>query len=229
MRSAEIIVVVILIFLVSPSAIAFAGLSWWLSDIAVSQDEHFILVSISEDPLEVEVTHARDKHRKKLIREIRSTYSDSGLYRNDGSTTPLWTDDGRWYGQPIIAPDGEHVIYTGSWVADPFGVQAVAFTKRGRMLRSYDSSQVIPQFILKAVLNGFSPPDCSGTTFRAKEMTYTIRTNQGEEIDFDVITGNVIAVRSPFPTYFAIAGILLASLVGIYMERWRRKKRRLVD
>jgi hypothetical protein len=229
MRSVKAIVIVILLFVAAPGSVAFAGLSWWLSDVAVSQDERFILVSISEDPLEVEVTHAYDDHRKELIRDIRSRYSVSGLYRNDGSAKPLWTDDGRWYGQPIIAPDGAHVIYEGNWKNDPYGARAVAFTKRGITLRLYDSSQVIPQFVLKAVLNGLSPPDCSSTTFRAKEMTYTVRTNQGEEIDFDVTTGDVIAVRSPFPTYFAIVGILLARLVGIYIEQWRRKRCRMVD
>src|SRR6266849_3157524 len=33
--------------------------------------------------------------RAKEIREIRARYTQSGLYRNDGSNDPLWTVD--WY------------------------------------------------------------------------------------------------------------------------------------
>ena len=45
---------------------------------------------------------------------IRKTYTQSGLYKNDGSTTPFWTVD--WYANLVFpASDGEYLIRMGPW------------------------------------------------------------------------------------------------------------------
>ena len=46
--------------------------------------------------------------------EIRKIYHESGLYRNDGSTTPLWTVD--WYSTLVhVSSDGKYLAKLGPW------------------------------------------------------------------------------------------------------------------
>ncbi len=167
---------------------------------------------------------------KIAICEIRAKYSQSGLYRNDGSAEPLWTYDGRWgSGTPIIAPDGEHVIFEGDWTDDEYGFRAVEFTFKGKTIRAYSDLEIIPHWLLKATLNGLSPPSCWQTSFNPEQMTYTIRTNQGEDIVFDVKSGEIIEIRSPFPIVYGVAFLATATLITIGIVRWRRNGERHAD
>src|SRR5262245_23170642 len=48
------------------------------------------------------------------LREIRRVYTQSGMYRNDGSAEPIWTVD--WYAHGVdLTPDGVHLIRPGPW------------------------------------------------------------------------------------------------------------------
>lgn len=66
--------------------------------------------------------------------DIRALYSQSGLYRNDGSTEPLWTVD--WYGSGIPISDGIHFVRRGtmSFFDDQL---ALAFYRNGEKLALY--------------------------------------------------------------------------------------------
>jgi hypothetical protein len=45
---------------------------------------------------------------------LRIKYPCSGLYRNNGSSTPIWTVD--WYSYSFyLFPDGEHLVRRGPW------------------------------------------------------------------------------------------------------------------
>lgn len=44
--------------------------------------------------------------------DIRALYSQAGLYRNVGSTEPLWTVD--WHGYGIPISDGVHFVRKGT-------------------------------------------------------------------------------------------------------------------
>lgn len=73
--------------------------------------------------------------------EIRKTYKQSGLYRNDGSTTPLWTVD--WFSYGVYpSSDGRHVVRMGPWAYD-VNQLAVAFYKDGRELRAYSIKDLV--------------------------------------------------------------------------------------
>jgi hypothetical protein len=227
MQASNSVVVTILCCVLPDCTTAQAGLSYWFTNIAVSENQRFVLVSISGNPLEDELSHAYDDFHRDEIRRIRAKYSDSGLYSNDGSVAPLWTYDGRWgSGEPIIAPDGEHVIFEGDWTSDEFGFRAVDFTRRGTTIRSYVYTEIIPQWILKAVLNGFSPPACVRTSFDPNQMTYAMRTNQGEAIVFDVKSGKVIDVRSPFSLLYGVALVALTTMFSIIIACWWRNARK---
>ncbi len=204
---------------------ALGGLPKWASRGVCSPDHQLILDTISDLPIEEELSLEDDLIRKDEIRDIRARFPRGGLYRNDGSTKPLWPSDYQWYGKPIIAPDGEHVIFVGSWTYDEDGYEsrAVEFTRKGKVLRSYSDTDVIPHWRLKAILNGLSPPTCAGTSFDAAQMTYTIRTNQGEEFLFDVTTGDLIAVYSPFRVYYALTACSVIAAIVLPIRRWWKR------
>lgn len=68
-------------------------------------------------------------------RTIRRSFNQSGLYRNDGSSTPLWTVD--WYAFEVFpSSDGEHLA-----VAWPFAHStqslAVSFFASGKTVKEY--------------------------------------------------------------------------------------------
>lgn len=59
------------------------------------------------------------------IPQIRKTYPKSGLYKNDGSTLPVWTVE--WFAQEVEPlSDGIHIVRCGPWASSPF-TQAVTF------------------------------------------------------------------------------------------------------
>jgi hypothetical protein len=226
----QILISVLAIHLASLPTLSFAGLSEWFTESAESEDGKYILVTISDRPLDVELADDRlNAAEREHTEYLRTTYPTCGLYRNDGSTTPLWTYDGRWSSDLVIAPDGECAIFPGDWTRYEYGTQAVTFMRRGQQLRSYTDQELIPGWIMKAVLNGFTPPNCVGTDFNSQKMIYIIRTNQHEEFTFDVTTGELIEFHSPFPAYFAVAGVTMCGLVALAIYWMRPKKRPRTD
>lgn len=66
---------------------------------------------------------------------IRSVYKQSGLYQNDGSSTPLWTVD--WYAFEVFpSSDGEHLIQIGPWASSTEQL-ALSFHKNGEEIKKY--------------------------------------------------------------------------------------------
>jgi hypothetical protein len=204
---------------------ARAGLAADITTCTVSLDGKLILVHISADALEDELSHPSvDQSQRVEIRRLRAIYSQSGLYRNNSSTKPLWTYDGPLGVNIIIAPDGQHLIIEGDWTSNEYGLSAVTFVRNGMVTRYYHDTEIIPQWMLKALLNGLSPPACAKTFFNPTMMTYTIRTNQNEEIIFGVKSGGIIDVRSPFPFFYAIALTVPSIIVSLILIRWRQQR-----
>jgi hypothetical protein len=131
------------------------------------------------------------------IRDIRRTYNVSGLYRNDGSTTPLWTVD--WYARYVqVASDGVHLIRVPSVAATSPSDEALAFFANGRMLHSYRVRDLVdlPWLLPRSVSHIWWTAD-EYLHFDDTDMTYTVRTNHGEHIVFDVTTGTIIDASHP--------------------------------
>jgi hypothetical protein len=72
--------------------------------------------------------------------ELRQRYRASGLYRNDGSSSPNWTVD--WYAETIPSSDGIHLIRWGPW-AESVDQIAVAFYERGEEINHYHIRELI--------------------------------------------------------------------------------------
>jgi hypothetical protein len=187
---------------------------------ALSDDGQFILVMISPYSIKEE---GDDPEEETRSRAIRSAYSQCGLYLNDGSGRLLWTCEYRSPCPVIIAPDGDHVIFPGDWTHDEYGIEPVTFMRCGQIIREYQATDLIPQYLLKCAFNGFSPVTCAGVRFDPDEMTFAIATNQGEEFVLDVTTGDITATRSPFPTLYPTALATTAVLISALVFKRRRQ------
>lgn len=157
------------------------------------------------------------------IREIRRMYTVSGLYRNDGSTTPLWTVG--WYALNVeVASDGKHVVRVGPSAAVSTNDEAVAFFANDRLLHSYRITDLV-------VLPWLMPRSVSHFRWRADahfddtSMTYTIQTNHREHIVFDVRTGAIIQASRPVHSMSGVSVISIAVLVLLVLRGLRRARR----
>jgi hypothetical protein len=206
-------------------ASALAGPAVWFTDAVESTDGRYLFVSLSNRPLDVELQdEGLTGEERDQIEFFRLHYPVSGMYLNDASNAPIWEFDEPWRGEPIVAPDGEHVIFQGGWTSNENEVQAVEFTHRGQPIRSYASGDFISSGWLKRLFSGWKSPACKSTYFDPAAMTYTIVTNQGEEYVFNVKNGGILEVHSPFLLYYSIAGLVLTGLVAAPVYWVRRKK-----
>ena len=137
-----------------------------------------------------------------------SEYTVNGLYRNDGSTEPLWTVD--WFALGVVvASDGSHLIRLGPWASGYFpsaftdaglpsiggwyDQEAFTFFSDGIEIRSYRIDElvrdpeslpaIVPYFF--SILAGSQLDDGSGT--------WSIVTLRGEYYKFDVSTGEILS------------------------------------
>jgi hypothetical protein len=210
---------------VAPSS-GFAQTAEWFTDAAESSDGKYLFVSLSNRPLEVEFKdEGLTGEERDQIEFFRLHYPVSGMYLNDGSNTPLWKFEKPWPGEPVIFPDGDHIVFQGGWVTKTGGSEVAEFTRRGVPLRSYTSADFITSLPLKQLLNGGNTPTCAKTSFDPQALTYTITTNQGEEYIFNVKNGDLIDSHSPFPLYFSIAGGTLVALIAAPIVIRSRRKR----
>jgi hypothetical protein len=135
------------------------------------------------------------------IREIRRVYKRSGMYRNDGSTEPLWTVD--WYAGVVVASDGVHLIRHGpwpalpeSWYKGPLGPaldqEAVSFLANGQLVRTYRIGELVkdPDRLPRSVSH-FDWQD-KGQLDDAKSE-FTLTTLDGNNFVFDIRTGEIVA------------------------------------
>ena len=154
-----------LLFAGTPSS-ALAEISESYTDAAESTDGRYLFVSLSTRPLEVELKdEGLTGEERDQIEFFRLHYPASGMYLNDGSNTPVWKFEEPWRGEPIIAPDGEHVIFQGGWTSpsNENELQAVEFTRRGKPIRTYVASDFISSWWLKRLLNGWRSPTCKSS------------------------------------------------------------------
>ncbi len=151
------------------------------------------------------------------LQKIRNTYTRSGLYPNDGTSSPSWTID--WYAkgvQPLS--DGIHLVRPGQW-AGSYTSEAVAFFANGKLTRSYAVSELVanPEDM---------PHTVSHFTWRAyeklndREKRYTIVTKEKKHYIFDVATGEIIfsgvAPGEVLPTGAALDLAMSATSFGAY-------------
>lgn len=73
--------------------------------------------------------------------EIRKVYPGSGLYRNDGSITPLWVV--YWYSFEVYpSSDGRHLVRMGPWASSTTQL-ALSFHRDGKEIKRYQIKDLI--------------------------------------------------------------------------------------
>jgi hypothetical protein len=170
------------------------------------------------------------------IREIRGVYTRSGLYRNDGSTEPLWTVD--WYAHGVeVASDGIHLVRHGPWAVLPrdrkapwgsaLDQEALSFFANGQVLQTYRIGELVS-------LPDLLPRSVSHFTWLAEgrlddgRMEYTLATKDGNRFVFDIRTGAIVSEsRPPRPLLWGVVAILGAAVLALsgwlVVRRWRAR------
>jgi len=174
-------------------------------------------------------------------------YIQSGLYRNDGSRTPLWTVE--WCSGVLLPSDGVHLVRAGPWAAW-YGEEAFTFFSRGRLLRSYAVRDLVDwPWLLPHTVSHFSwlrsvraegGPDVyplasgGGATLRAGAPAslrhpdrIRVETLHGDTFVFALQTGEIVSSRRPVRTVvrllgaaFAAACLVLVALASRRRPRW---------
>jgi hypothetical protein len=155
------------------------------------------------------------------IREIRSKYNRSGMYRNDGSTEPLWTVD--WYAGVEVASDGIHLVRHGPW-ASSTDQEAISFFADGNLLRTY----LIRELVDNPVLLGWTVSHffwLEESRFDDARMEYALTTKDGNRYVFNLRSGEIVSKSRPARA--VLSGAMALGVVGLGLLVWRRRTRSL--
>jgi len=182
----------------------------------------FVMLSIEDDPSYGVGTAVQDEN-------IRRQYSQSGLYRNDGSIKPVWTVD--WYAfQVTISLDGKYLVRWGPWPSsENYDELAIAFYKNGREMRRYAVKDLVaaPESLPHTVSHYFWEKD---TSFDPTTNVLHLETENGEEYDFDITTGRKLT--DPVLSFsnvvqIAVVGVLFFGGAFVLLRRLRTADRTL--
>jgi hypothetical protein len=201
----------------------------------VSPDHEYIFVMLMEGD------------RKNPRPYIFDKYSLSGLYRNDGSTTPLWTVD--WAGDVILPSGPTYLIRKGGWARqdDGYGVEAIAFLANGRVLKTYrvcdlvDFPWLLPHsashyqwqktlsleegaHISRVHFVQAGAVDRNDGVLLSEQLhTLQLETLQGDSYVFDITTGDIIESHRSMRIVLAFIAIFAIPLYGLYLFRRSKK------
>jgi hypothetical protein len=156
--------------------------------------------------------------------EIRRKYRQSGLYRNDGSTTPLWTVD--WYSFKVeVASDGRHLAKHGPW-AQGYSELALAFYEDGREIARYRVEQLVTIPFFPFLPHSKSHYEWLKTSeYDDKQGVLEIETMSGEKYTFNIAGGMPINnFILPWPK--CLNFIALISLIWLGLRAIRRNRAR---
>ena len=151
-----------------------------------SVDEKYVFVAVAPKDSEMASMYITKPELDK--------YPETGLYRNDGSTTPLWTLETVSFSINVWIPaDGVHFIAEGPWPHDRenFSDVALLFFDRGKLIKSYRVNELVahPEDLPRSTshyqwLNKFVLNDRVGKAW--------VTTLNGEKYVFEISTGKII-------------------------------------
>lgn len=175
-----------------------------------SADRRYLLVQLTpfpyDDPSDVAGT------------AIASKYRQSGLYLNDGSTTPLWTAN--WWtvsGGYYVHVDGAYAVTLDA--LDP----TLAFHHNGIAFSSYQRTDLlgIPEFLDDWIHGGVDWRRAQGTLDNEAYL-FHVSTIYHSYYTFDIRTGRMVRSFSLPMTVFWVLLAMNLSVLTIYV-RWRRR------
>jgi hypothetical protein len=156
----------------------------------LSTDQKFVFVMIPPYTLDQELEFWNEEYGEK-VRQIRSVHGVSGMYRNDGTSEPLWQVSWYAHGAEIFS-DGVHLVRHGPW-ASKLSDEAISFFAKDKLLRTYRVSDLIKdKRRLKRSISHFEW-STDGRLDDSK-LRYTVLTVERKCYLFDVTTGKLISV-----------------------------------
>jgi hypothetical protein len=181
-----------------------------------SSDGTFIFVMLAPGETQVDGIPLVQSHQ--ISQYLTAKYPKSGLYLNDGSTTPLWTVD--WYAFSVLVPsDGVHLIRLGPW-ARRLSDEAITFFAKDKVLRSYKIHDLVD---IKAPLRQSVSHFEWAESMKVHDETHTLHvaTISKERYAFDYASGEIVTSRRP------LRGVLVVVIaVFIFIMAWRLRRRR---
>jgi hypothetical protein len=162
--------------------------------------------------------------QKETISSSGKPYLYSGLYRNDGSTKPLWTVKWYKYGV-IISSDGKYLITLGSNLMRDGNDEALAFYENGKLLKRYTVSELILSTrIMPPTASHFLWRKDSTLKFDDKKGELSINTYYFNKYVFNVRTGEIVG---GFKYDLIILLLLLLTICyGIYHQIKKKSARK---
>jgi hypothetical protein len=177
-------------------------------------------------------------------------FSQSGMYLNDGSTTPLWTVD--WLNRVFLPADGEHVVRRDKYrrYSATYEEESLSFFHKDNLLKTYRTKDIVDfpwllphtsshykvtiadlylnspgDGVLMKVDRGEGYPLNSGVEIDNKNQTISIQTFHNDTYLFDLKTGNIISSTQPTRN----TAIILFSifLIGYFLYVYLRSKKSL--
>jgi len=194
----------------------------------------YVFVMIAPVTVEQDVQN-RDEETTGRILEIRRMYTMSGMYRNDGSTEPLWMVG--WYAHGVhLAPDGVHLIRHGMepWLRSGDGTpnltaEAVSFFANGRLLRTYTVGELVddPGPLQRSAADYFWQIDeqMNGN------FEFTLTAHNGNRLVFDVRTGEITSASwavswTQVALWVAFGALAVVVFVAVVAVVWLIRRER---
>ncbi|BBM82839.1 hypothetical protein [Candidatus Uabimicrobium amorphum] len=203
----------------------------------------FVSVVFGDSPAE-QYSYAKNSANDKYVfvmkapdiiqrNENLAKYSLSGLYKNDGSATPLWMVN--WYAFRVeAANDGQHLIRMGPWASSQDEL-AVAFYKNGRVVKQYLIEDLVyDESSLRYTVSHFMWKDAYD--YDKEQEILTIKTVDGLTYKF-AVNGSIVSKTDPrlflklfgsssrrFTTIMTMAIVMIIIVSVILARRYLQKR-----
>jgi hypothetical protein len=142
---------------------------------------------------------------KSRDKDLFADYPATGLYKNDGSKELLWRFDSfKFEWELDLASDGVHLVRFGPGLRgidkENLKREAVSFFANGKLLRTYSVGDLIkrPKELLPEWTSSAPFSWVKKSKFDEDNFQYSIITNDGEQVVFDIQTGQIISQRTIF-------------------------------
>ncbi len=176
---------------------------------------------------------------------VRDTYPSSGMYKNDGSRSPIWKVNWVAYAVPI---DETYVVRLGRWQAKGnYDEEALSFFKNGALLKTYAVKDfvyfpsLLPHTVshyewikparsvnLKLLSGGSSPFEAGFFVDETKQIA-KFETYEGATYEIDYRSGEIVASTLPFKNLlYVFATVVFLFVVGLLVYGVAAKRRRVV-
>ena len=147
-------------------------------------------------------------------KELRAKYPRSGLYRNDGSSTPLWSVN--WYSDSVaLSSDGIYLCSLTSGLVQDLASEALVFYENGEEIRRYTVGDLVRS--IKDISWRFEGYSWLERFAFDDDNTLVVSLENKDRFSFDIRSGEIVRIeRDPRKLYmgFLVGIALLLLMIG---------------